>query len=854
MAANRIKGITIEIGGDATPLNKALSSVDKNLKSTQTSLRDVNKLLKLDPGNITLLGQKEEYLNKQIEETKNRLSTAKDALEQLKKTNGPDNVTEEQKALEREIAATEQSLKSAEKELKNFGSVGEQQAKLVAEKMGAIGEKVTKAGETMTKGLTVPIVAAGGASVAAWKEVDEAMDTVTKKTGASGKALEEMQAIAKKLAENIPTDFQSAADAVGEVNTRFGLTGKALEDLSGKFVKFAQLNDTDVSTSIDGVQKAMAAFNVPADKAGEVLDLLTKVGQDTGLSMDTLEGTLVKNSTALQEMGFDLSNSAVFLGNLEKSGADSATVMTGLKKALQNATKEGKPMSTAMQEIQKSILGAKTDTEAAQTATELFGAKAGPAISKAVREGRLSFEDLGKSLTDYSGTVSDTFDETLDPLDKMQTTMNSLKLLGTDIVETSAPMLEKAMSTLRDIVKDLSDRWNGLTEGQQEMIIKAALVVAALGPIVTVVGNVITVASKVLPIISSIQTAITAAGGLIPALSALAAGAAPFLAAGAVVVGIIAAAALIIKNWDKIKEAMGKLNDYLSKKWDAIKKKTAETWNNVKTATVNAWNTTKTAVSNAAVAIQNGVKEKFNSAKTAATNAFTTLKTNAVNALTTAKTSLSAKAEEIKTDLATKFETAKETATGKFEELRKNAVDKFGKIKKAVSSAGSKIMDVLNYDLGDAVVDAAGSFGDLSSTVKNTLKTIKEKLSNFGWKIPAPKLPHISLEYGEATVFGRSIRYPKGFDIEWYRRAYDQPIMFTRPTVLQTPYGAKGFGDGHGGEVVLSEDKLRQIAGSGAPITVNVYGSPGMDVNRLADAVQNRLVALQRQREAAGIA
>ena len=131
---------------------------------------------------------------------------------------------------------------------------------------------------------------------------------------------------------------------------------------------------------------------------------------------------------------------------------------------------------------------------------------------------------------------------------------------------------------------------------------------------------------------------------------------------------------------------------------------------------------------------------------------------------------------------------------------------------------------------------------------------IKDALSNFQIHFPSIQLPHFSLEYGSVTILGRTIRYPKGFNVAWYKKAYDQPVMFTSPTVLQTPNGYKGFGDGHGGEIVLSDQKLREIVGSsGATYTVNVYGTSGQNVNELADAVQRRLIALERRREAAGL-
>ena len=134
----------------------------------------------------------------------------------------------------------------------------------------AIGKKMNSAGTVMTKGLTGPITAIGTASVAAWRSVDEGLDTIVQKTGASGEALDDMSQILRNLTTTIPTDFSTAGAAIGEVNTRFGLTGQELEDLSAQFIKFAELNGTDVSSSIDSVQAAMAAFGVETDSAADV--------------------------------------------------------------------------------------------------------------------------------------------------------------------------------------------------------------------------------------------------------------------------------------------------------------------------------------------------------------------------------------------------------------------------------------------------------------------------------------------------------------------------------------------------------------------------------------------------------
>ena len=96
----------------------------------------------------------------------------------------------------------------------------------------AIGKKMGSAGGTLTKGLTAPLTAVGTAAIASWKSVDEGLDTIVQKTGASGEALDGMTEILKNLTTTIPTDFATAGDAIGEVNTRFGVTGEELSSLS----------------------------------------------------------------------------------------------------------------------------------------------------------------------------------------------------------------------------------------------------------------------------------------------------------------------------------------------------------------------------------------------------------------------------------------------------------------------------------------------------------------------------------------------------------------------------------------------------------------------------------------------
>lgn len=543
MANKRIQGITIELEGDTTKLGDALKKTERDLKNTQSQLKEVDKLLKLDPGNTELLAQKQRLLAEAVQGTGEKLKTLKEASEQANEALQRGEMTQDTyDALQREIIATEQEYRNLEEASEQanramqgdldeterevdelgdkLGQLGGSTADNIAaagEKVKDVGDKVTAVGEGLTKTVTGPIVAAGAAATAAWNEVDSGLDIIVKKTGASGDALEDLQDRAKNLATSIPTDFQTAGTAIGEVNTRFGLVGDALEDLSGRFIKFAELNDTDVNSAIDSTQAAMAAFGVEAESAGDVLDILNKAAQDTGVDIGRLSGDLTTNAATLQELGFGINSATGFLANLNKSGLDSSTVLTGLKKVMQNATKDGKTMTQALGELQRGLTGAKSETEAMQLATELFGSKAAPAMLAALRDGRLSFDGAANAVKDWGDSVGDTFDAVQDPMDGFKTAMNEVKLVGADLVETAGPMIKTAAEGLHQMFTNLRTWWEGLSPLQQETVIKVAGILAALGPVVTIVGKVISLGGTIMTLLPKIQGGMAAVNAVLAA-------------------------------------------------------------------------------------------------------------------------------------------------------------------------------------------------------------------------------------------------------------------------------------------------------------------------------------------------
>ena len=200
MASKRIKGITIEIGADTQKLTQALKDADRQVSNATSNLRDINKLLKLDPKNTELLTQKQKQLNEAIEGTKEKLKKEKEALEQLK--NGPQNeeTIRQQENLEREIVDTTKALDNLKEEYKEFGSVAVQQTKAAGEEMQKAGQKlqsagssVASAGRTMSTYVTAPLVAAGTVAVKTAADFDTGMSKVQAISGATADQMDRLR-------------------------------------------------------------------------------------------------------------------------------------------------------------------------------------------------------------------------------------------------------------------------------------------------------------------------------------------------------------------------------------------------------------------------------------------------------------------------------------------------------------------------------------------------------------------------------------------------------------------------------------------------------------------------------------
>lgn len=680
--ARSIKGITIEIEGKTSGLVKSLNEANKAIKDTESQLRQVNKALKLDPGNADLIKAKQNALATEIEATKEKLEAEKQAAEDAAEALAKGAITQgEYDALQADIALTTDRLKELEKEARNSSSVLGQQMQAAGSKISEVGDKISGVGESLLP-VTGALAGVAAGALAAFDEVDGAYDTLITKTGAAGQALEGMQAIVDDIATTMPTTFEDAASAVGEVNTRFGLVGSDLQDLSEQFLKFAKINGTDVSSSVDKVQKGLAAFGMDASQAGAYLDTLNAVGQATGVNLDTLTQNLVSAAPALSELGLDALQAARFLGEVEVSGADTAAVLTGLRTALKSAAKDGVNLEDALAQMQASMEGAATDAEGLQAAYDTFGTKAGAAIYNAVKQGTLSFEDLASSASSSLGSVSDTFDSTLDGIDSTTTALNSLKLAGAEvgaaIGEAVAPVLQKVAGALRGF----AEAWRGLSPEVQQALVVIGGVVAALGPVLVVIG-------KVVSAIGSIVSAIGAALPIIQAIMAtvgafMSTALVPILPIIAAIAAAIAAVILVIENWDKIVATAQKV------------------FESFKTALSTAATVIRGAVTAAFTAMAEKVKGAFNQMKKAG--------------------------ETIKTVLLAVFKSLGESIATRVAGIAKAIIDGFSKAVAFIKELPSKALTWGRDMIANFIQGIKDRIGALTESLRGAAEKVKEFL------------------------------------------------------------------------------------------------------------------------------
>lgn len=528
MAAKTLKGITVEINGKTTGLANALKDVTKTSAALSSNLKGINKALKLDPGNAELLNEKQKILSESVAAARKELETLEGVQKQVSDQYANGDIDrgawlEYQNKLQK----AKQHLEDLEKAQKDFGTAAAQTIKEAGAKIEEYGGKASKVGETLTKNVTTPLTAAAAAGVAAFSAVDEGVDTIVTATGASGEALDGLVASYETIATSIPEELGDVASAVGEVNTRFHTTGEELEGQTTLFLQFAKITGGDVVSSVDSADKVLKTFGKTSDDASGLLGMVAKAAQDTGINAQGLMDDVLANSATFKELNFSLEESVNFMALLDENGVESGVALAGLKKAVVNLTDAGMSESEALQTVIDKIKNAGSETEALTIAQETFGTKGAAEMATAIREGRLSLDDLSASMADYSTVVTDTYNNTMDGVDGATTAANAAKIAMSTLGETISDMLAPIFQHLTQLLIDAKARFDTLDDGQKQAIVTIGLIVAAIGPALVIIGKVITAVGTITTGVGSLVGFVGGTvvplitGTIMPALSGL---------------------------------------------------------------------------------------------------------------------------------------------------------------------------------------------------------------------------------------------------------------------------------------------------------------------------------------------
>ena len=445
----------------------------------------------------------------------------------------------------------------------------------------------------------------------------------------------------------------------------------------------------DVSTALG----LMANSGIKASQGGTALrTLLTNMSNPTD-----------KMSAAMKELGISLDDGNGHMKSLQEVMQDLRTGFSDLKMTEEeynetfgklNAEYEAGNMSQedyekSTEELTNSLFGAE-GAQKAQTAAMLAGKTGMAGLLAIVNASDEDFANLSESINGASEQTALLADGSIVPLSEalasgqeviqtfngaaeqmsgvmMDNASGGVAVLKSNLQTLAISLGDLLMPTVMDIITGLQGfvkELNSLDDGTKKMIIKGALVVAAIGPIligigslVGAIGTIVSAGGALVAGIGTFSTFITASA--IPAISGLAASAtaaipgivafmAPFLPFIAIGAAVVAAGVLIYKNWDKIKETAQQVGAVVSEKWNEVKTKTAEAWGNAKQKVAEAWSSIKAKATEGAANVKAKVMDSWNNVKSKTSEAWNTAKTTVANATNAMLTNSKQRLDNIK--------------------------------------------------------------------------------------------------------------------------------------------------------------------------------------------------------------
>lgn len=491
-------------------------------------------------------------------------------------------------------------------------------------KLGAIGDNFEKVGSSMNKKLTVPIMAGLGASVKTFTTFDDSMRKVAATSGIAADSSSKAYMQMRKQAQDLGASTRYSASEVAEGMNYMAMAGWSAEQTMAGIpavLDLAAASGENLGTTSDIVTDAMTAFGMQAEQAGEFADILAAASSNANTNVSMMGDTFKYVAPVAGSLGFNAKDTAIAIGLMANSGIKGSQAGTALRAGLVNLVNPSEAAQKAMDALGISVtdsegnmksfrtimgdlrekMGGLSETQKASAAATIFGKEAMSGWLAIINSSDKDFNKLTNAIDNSQGSTK-----------RMVNTMeggiggafrnlkSAIEGLGIAIGERLAPYIEKAAK----YITDLAQKFKALSPAQQDTIIKIALVVAAIGPLLIAIGKVF----------KAIKTVITVVQFL----------ANPF---GIAVVAIIAAVAAFVYFYthsEKFRTIVNNAIKSVIKAWDSLK----AAWDTAKEWAGNVWNGMKEVISNAIEGIKatwSGIKESFMNAWNGITEWFSNL-------------------------------------------------------------------------------------------------------------------------------------------------------------------------------------------------------------------------------------
>nr|DAM26799.1 MAG TPA: minor tail protein [Caudoviricetes sp.] len=398
----------------------------------------------------------------------------------------------------------------------------------VSSKTKALGSAFTNVGSAMTKYVTTPIVGVGTAAVATAAKFESAMSEVAAISGASGKDLEALTEKAKQMGATTKFSASESAAAL-KYMAMAGWDTKAMLDGIDGVMQLAAASGEDLAQTSDIVTDAMTAFGMSADQANRFADVLAQTANRSNTSVALMGETFKYVAPVAGALGYSIEDTSVAIGLMANSGIKASIAGTSLKNLLTNLAKptkqvagymdalgisltdssgEMKPLSQLLVELRESFSGL-TKAQKAEYAAGIAGKEGMSGLLAIVTASQSDFDKLTEAINNSNGAAKDVANVMLDNLGGQLTILKStLEGIAIAFGDILLPTIKNVVSGLQSFLNWVTN----LTDGQKQLVVTIAAIVAAIGPVLLIVGKLITSVVQIAKVVTSVVGVIAKIG------------------------------------------------------------------------------------------------------------------------------------------------------------------------------------------------------------------------------------------------------------------------------------------------------------------------------------------------------